>query len=40
MPEGESSEISTIDHVANLKNKRKQVAGRITRSIKRLNEGV
>ena len=40
MPEGESSEISTIDHEANLKNKRKQVRGRITRSIKRLNEGV
>ena len=40
MPEGESSEISTIDHEANLKNERKQVRGRITRSIKRLNEGV
>ena len=40
MPEGESSEISTTDHEANLKNKRKQVRGRITRSIKRLNEGV
>ena len=42
MPEGEQSEASTIEnsHEATLKNKRKQVRGRITRSIKRLSEGV
>ena len=38
----EKSEASTIEnsHEATLKNKRKQVRGRITRSIKRLSEGV
>ena len=42
MPEGEQSEASTIEnsHEATLKNKRKKVRGRITRSIKRLSEGV
>ena len=43
MPEGESSEASIIDNSsseATLKNKRKQVRGKITRSIKRLSEGV
>ena len=42
MPEGEQSQASTIEnsHEATLKNKRKQVRGRITRSIKRLSEGV
>ena len=42
MPEGEQNEVSTIEnsHEATFKNKRKQVRGRITRSIKRLSKGV
>jgi hypothetical protein len=43
MPEGESSEASIIDNSSSettLKNKRKQVRRKITRSIKRLSEGV
>lgn len=42
MPEGATSEIYTIENSseATLKNKRKQVRRRITRSVKRLNEGI
>ena len=42
MPEGKTSEIYTIENSskATLKNMRKQVRGRITRSIKRLKEGI
>jgi hypothetical protein len=43
MPEGELGEASTMDNSSSettLKNKRKQVRGKITRSIKRLSEGV
>ncbi|XP_028395735.1 uncharacterized protein LOC114519763 [Dendronephthya gigantea] len=43
MPEGDSSEASIVDNSSSetaLRNKRKQVRGKITRSIKRLSEGV